>query len=460
MRFESRDAGRRGRSAERALYRATQALSNELGDLLWAAYRLGDDALREIVDVTFDVAELAVPDMLTRASDWTGQAQETGAVLGSGFDLVWRQARNNFEVYSLVKDVRSRLNLDWDRPFDLGALVQAAYGLGAYADLWAIEGLGHDYAAMCLDRQHATAGILREGPASTLPAGSLTMMHAGLGLALAERTVPQLTPFSSSAEFHRAAARFVSACDAHSREGYVGAAYESLGLVVRTWHPRLISGMDAALIDLDPGLASYFWHGAGRALYFLPTYIVPGLLSPWRGADREAPHELAHQNLYAGLAWATTLVNVRHPQIMAHLLEVRGDALARSRGFVNGVASAIVAGIDTTPGDPYIVAFAASDAAGLRARATDLWNRMVRRAAITALERYHPLLARARRLDLVFRCADLEAIASRLERGDAVPPATSRIHPQQDDEALGGGGERPGLYPASGAPARREGDRR
>ncbi len=444
-----RDAGPDSRRHERSLYRATQALSNQLGDALWAAYRVGDDALHTIVDVTFDIVELSFTDVCRRASDWSGQAQETAVVVGSGLDLLWMQARNNFEVYSLVKGVRSRLHLDWDRPFDLGDLVQAAYGLGVYADLWAIEGLGHDYAAMCLDRRRAAGGILRDGPASALPAGSLTMMHAGLGLALAERLAPQLTPWSSAAEFCDVATQFIAACDAHSREGYVGAAYESLGLVVRTWHPRLVRKMDAALLAIDPGIAAYFWHGAGRALYFLPAYIVPGVLSPWRGADREAPHDLAHENLYAGLAWATTLVNLRQPDIMAGLLEVRGEALARSRGFSNGIASAIVVGIDTTPGDEYVLAFAAYDAATRRGSAADRWDAIVRHAATAAIRRYHPLLSKAGRLDFVFRHADLDALVSRLERGEAVAPVHSPIPSQGPVLNVATGATRPGVYPAS-----------
>jgi hypothetical protein len=447
------DAGRiarEERTVERALYAAAQALSTELGDAAWAAYRLGDEALREIVDITFDAAGLSASALLTRASDWTGQAQETGTVLGGGIDRIWKQARNNFEVYGLVKNVRSRLHLDWDRPFDLGALVRAAYGLGAYADLWALEGLGHDYAAMCLDRQGARSGILRDGPASTLPPGSLTMMHAGLGLALAERMVPQLTPFSPAGDFRRASARFVAACQAHSRQGYVGAAYESLGLVVRTWHPLLVPRLEAALLDLDPGVAGFFWHGAGRALYFLPAYIVPGLLSPWRAADREAPHDLAHRNLHAGLAWATTLVNIRHPQVMIHLLEVRGDALVRSAGFVNGIASAIVVGIDTTPDDPFVLAFAGYDPAAARPRARDLWNTAVRPAVLAAIERYHPLLSRGSHLDLVFRYGDLERIASRLERGEALEPTGTPSRAPAPAPPVRPAAPPPGLYPAAG----------
>jgi len=277
------------------------------------------------------------------------------------------------------------------------------------------------------------------------------MMHAGLGLALAERIAPELTPYSSAAAFRDAASRFASACRAHAREGYVGAAYESLGLVVRTWHPQLVPGLDATLRELDEGLVRYFWHGAGRALYFLPNYIIPGVLSPWRAAEREAPHETARENLYAGLAWATTLVNMRHPQVMAQLLSVRGETLARAAGFVNGLASAIVVRIDTTPADPYILAFARYDAAQTRAGAVDLWNRFVRPAVRAARSRYHPLLSSAGRLDLVFRYANLDDVAARLERGEPMPSGTSQAVRPGGDESIGGGSARAGLDPASRA---------
>jgi hypothetical protein len=360
-----------------------------------------------------------VNNVLARASDLTAQAQETAAVFGTagGVDLVWQQVRNNFEVYRLVKDVRARLHLDWTREFDLGALVQSAYGLGAYADLWAIEGLGHEYAAMRLDRDRDAVGILREGPATALPASSLTMMHAGLGLALAERALKPLTPCSEATEFRHALARFAEACHMHSRDGYVGAACESLGLVTRTWHPQLMRTIDRILPEVDPVVAGYFWHGAGRALYFLPSYIIPGLLSPWRAADREAPHECAHQNLYAGLAWATTLVNIRQPQIMTHLLRVRGDLL-RSSGFVNGIASAIVVAIDTTPRDLQVLAFASYEPTGSDERLRHAWNAVIRPTVTAALGRYHPILRQHRRLDLVFCYCDLESAVRRLERGE------------------------------------------
>lgn len=398
-----------------ALYSTTQAIERELDDLAWAAWRLGDDVQRGFVDLAFDLASFSAESVRARAAGWAGEAQESVGALGTGngVELSWRQARNNFEVYNLVKNVRKRLRIDANGPIDLAALVRDAYSLGAYADLWAIEGLGHDYTDAWLDRG-VSQGILIDGPAAALPERSLTMMHAGLGLAFAERMLPGLTPCSSERDVRALVDAFVAACDANGRPGYRGASYESLGLVARTWHPQVVAGIDRALLERDEDLCGYFWHGAGRALYFLPTYIVP-ILSSWRAADQEAPHELAHDNLYAGLAWAWTLVNMRHPQILAELLRTR-ERLARSRAFANGVASALVVAIDITPDDPYVTAFASyvpDEASG----AAQAWNAVVAPAAGAALGEFHSVLHVHRALETVFHYCDLAALVSQLERG-------------------------------------------
>jgi hypothetical protein len=403
-----------------SLYRITQALQQQLGDTAWAAFRLGDDAQRELLDFAFDVGELSVGRVAARLSRWTAQVQETALVFGlpSGAGILLEQARNNFEVYNLVKQVSARLGIVQGAPLDLVALVRKAYDLGPYADLWLIEGLGHDYTVQRLDLPGPTIPILREGPAATVPRGSLPMLHAGLGLALAERALAGLTPCSSSATFRAALGAFVNAVRTHGREGYRGASYESLGLVTRTWHPQLVRPIDRILPEIDSTLRGYFWHGAGRALYFLPPYIVPGLFSAWRAADDEAPDEVARQNLYAGLGWATTIVNLRQPEIMAQWLRARGERLWRSRGFLNGVASVIVVALDTTPGDPYVLAFAGYQP-DVEDRIRDVWQAVIEPAVRKAIEWYQPVLSRHGRLDVVFRARDLDEAVRRIERGES-----------------------------------------
>jgi len=406
--------------AEEALYETTQAIERELSDVAWATYRLGDAAQRSAVDLVFDLAGGGAADVLTRTVRWTQEATAGVRLLGSSrsIELAWRRTRNNFEVYNLVKNRRATLPVDAAGNVDLTAAIDDAYALGSYADLWAIEGLGHDYALWWLSRG-ATHGILIDGPAAALPASSLTMMHAGLGLALAERMLARLTPWSTHQQFTRVLVDYVDACAAHGRPGYRGAAWESLGLVARTWHPQLVPGLAAACDERDD-VAGFFWHGAGRALYFLPAYIVP-VMSPWTDADSEAPDDLARRNLHAGLAWAWTLVNLRDPGILAGLFDVI-DRRSTAEAVTNGIISALVVALDTTPNDPYVLDLASHTPAGAPAEVA-VWNAVMRPMVEMVLNRLHPLLRERGTLDAVFHYIELNALAARLDRHADSPHA-------------------------------------
>lgn len=412
-------SARPARRTGEAFYAVTRAVTDELGDLAWAAYQIGDKLQRDSVDLLFDVATLRAftPAYASRlAGDVARQSAETLLTLapGGNLSLAYQEFRNNYEVYNLVKHVHERLHIPSGGDFPLAELVERAYALGAYPDLWAVEGLGHDYAASFLDRGAPVRNLLTEERASVLPAKSLTMMHAGVGLAFAERLMKRLTPYSDGAQACEVLREFVTLCRENSRPGYVGAAYESLGLVTRTWHAQTVALVDRALCEAEPEVVGYFWHGAGRALYFLPIYFVPGLLSPWRAAEREPPHELGRLNMKAGLAWATTLVNVRQPRIMENLLRYHGERLSRDDAFVNGLMSSLIMGYDITPGDQFIDAFCGFRPDASDAAAAERWERVVARPCRDALQRIHPVLAEHERLGEVFHYLDLSALAARL----------------------------------------------
>jgi hypothetical protein len=157
------------------------------------------------------------------------------------------------------------------------------------------------------------------------------------------------------------------------------------------------------LQEIAPHVLGYYWHGVGRSLYFLPLFFVPGLLSPWLAIEREAPHELALFNMTAGLAWATTIVNVRQPELMENFLRMRGDRVARTPAFTNGVQSTLIMGIDITPDDPYILQFLEYQPRSSDSRVVDLWNRLVAQPGKEAVYNVHPLLQQQGRLGEVFQ---------------------------------------------------------
>src|SRR5207247_2010096 len=134
---------------------------------------------------------------------------------------------------NLVKHVETLLAIPGGE-FPLNDLVEKAYALGDYPDLWVVEGLGHNYAAAVWKPGSVLRNLLtNDRAASALPAKSLMMMHAGLGLALAERLLNAVTPYSRVSEIQGVIAEFITLCRENSRPGYVGASFESLGLVAR-----------------------------------------------------------------------------------------------------------------------------------------------------------------------------------------------------------------------------------
>ncbi len=405
--------------AAESFYAVGQTMVGEFGDLLGGAYQIGDAAQDFAADLAFDTLSLRAfsPAYINRLGECIARQSSdtlTNWVIDENRWLALEELKNKYEVYNLVKNVRSLLSVPADGEFPLGDLIEKAYALGAYADLWAVEGLGHDYAAHIWDSGKPIQNLLTDEKSAILPAKSLTMMHAGIGLAFAEKLLPEMTPYSSDQEVSDVLGRFIRLCRENSRPGYTGAAYESLGLVTRTWHPQLVKIVDQYLGARDAELVGHFWHGVGRALYFLPIYFVPELLSAWSAAVAEPPHEIGRRNTVAGLTWATTLVNMRQPEIMIHLLRQRGESLAQNDAFSNGAASACIVGWDITPGDVYISSFCRYQPPETDAEINALWQNLVASQCREALENIYPVLKRHEKLGEVFRYQSLAGLASRL----------------------------------------------
>jgi hypothetical protein len=371
--------------------------------------------------LTFDSLSLRVfsPGYMAKWSqDVSIQWKESRRVFSSveNARLAWDELKNNFEVFTLVKNASHLLALPPEgQDFDLAKAVEAAYALGQFPDLWAVEGLGHDYAMTFWGKNKPIRGILTEGQAMALPDKSLTMMHAGLGLAFAQQLMNRIIPDSPASDIRGVLREFVTLVKDNSRKGYEGAAFESLGLVTRFWHSPMVNIVDQHIQEVEPEAVGYFWHGVGRALYFFPTYFLPGLLSAWIAVEQEPPYELARLNMIAGLTWATTVVDVRQPRIMETFLKYYGDIVSKTPAFTNGVMSTLIMGSDITPGDYYIrqfLEYKPSDP-----QVVELWNRLVGYPANDAVQRIYPVLKKHNRLGEVFRYQDLSELVERLEGG-------------------------------------------
>lgn len=184
------------------------------------------------------------------------------------------------------------------------------------------------------------------------PEWSLTVLHTGMGLALAELLLDNIATDQRLAE---AVAAFASLCVTNSRTGYEGCALEAIGLLARNLHPSRVPAFDRLLVSGAPELREYFWHGFGRGSYLSPANLAPWSGSGWRAiqaASEAAPGGIARSNAISGAAWAFTLVNLRTPKVMSAFLREHGQWAAQEPAFADGVRSALEVWRQLQPDDP------------------------------------------------------------------------------------------------------------
>jgi hypothetical protein len=404
--------GRGGGVARRGLARQLDRLSweaeRQLGDVGREIYQAGDSLQQDLADLWLPADPCSLDAWLSsfRAAA-TASADSLRFVIPGQLGVdAWRELADKLQVYRLVRRVGERIGVPGaGEPFDLAALVARAYALDDYSALWAVEGLGHDYALHAWSPGAAPpAGLLRQAPTASVPLPSLTMLHAGIGLAFAQRLLGDLPPGAGDEVVRATVAEVLRLCRANSRPGYVGAALESLGLVTRTFHADRLDSVDAALCELgEPEARCFLWHGVGRALYFLPINFLPWgdtTARPFEMGLAEAPNDELADDVMAGLGWAFTLVAMRRPELMDRLLlAVHGDVLRDRPGFANGVASSLAMRQDTTPDAELQRRFLAHRP---RVAVAD-WEQLVRRPGVHAVEEIWPRLRQDGRLGEIFR---------------------------------------------------------
>lgn len=261
------------------------------------------------------------------------------AVLPADEGLAWRELGNKLETFEDFQQVRSRLGLP-PAGFSLEGALRRVSELGAYGAVWATEGLGYARAEEAWAAGRPPRWLLREPGLEGLPARAVLPLHTGAALAFARRLLD-----AGGARDAAALERWLAVWEDNARPGWRPVAVEALGLLARNLHPYLVPGLDARLGRLDPVLAEHFWHGVGRGLYFAPTQAVPFLDGTGRALEKaagEPPNEAGRRNATAGVAFALTLVNFRHPQVLAGVLERCGGRIGAGDAFSSGVASAAV----------------------------------------------------------------------------------------------------------------------
>lgn len=299
--------------------------------------------------------------------------------------IAWDEFQNKLQAFYLFEHPDMALYISSDEMPSLPELVHTALQLEPYLAVWTTEGLGHFYTDLHLRRGKPFQALLCDDRAANLPAASLTPLHAGMGLSLAEWLL-EAADKKNHSDSRIPLQTFIGLCRRNSRQEYVGATYEALGLAARNLYPQLMASVDVGLSQIDEEILAYFWHGVGRAIYFAPTNFLPYRSAPWKGWEmclNEPPHKLGKHNAVAGFAWALTLVNLRQPEIMASFLKHHGRQLTESDAFANGVGSAIVIWRDSAPNDQFLNAFHRYQP---DASLADLWDRYVKQSCDRALQ--------------------------------------------------------------------------
>ena len=305
------------RSVQELLYETGEAAKKDFrtNTLLFGAFQLGDKAQSAFADLVSDAMTLKMLNPGYMMDVVSGLAQGSADAVTSvastdALGLLTEQFRNTGDVLGFVNDVDAPEELSADGTYPLDEQIHKFYSRGDYPALWLVEGLGERYARAHMTKGRDVRDLLTSGQGLALPDKAQLMMHAGMGITFAKDAIDELTPWSSETRVKAALRRFLHLVRKNSMLGYEGAALESLGLVTQTWYAQLVPVITDQLLALDADATEFFWHGAGRAMYFSPMYMLPGL-SPWDAADREPPDDTARRNARAGVAWAFTIVNVR-----------------------------------------------------------------------------------------------------------------------------------------------------
>jgi hypothetical protein len=407
----------------------TQAAGSQLSELIQGLFLLGDNLQRETADLAFN---LLSPGAFNPCSGVTSEIVQRSAEifrslnpLQSGM-LTLQELQNKVQVFTLVRTILSLLQLPSEPPYPpLLEVVQRAYAMEMYPALWAVEGIGHWYGDTFFRRHEVPRGLMTQASVRDLPEESLTMLHAGMGMSFAQHWMQTVNHLSCSADVCHALGQILALCRGNSRSGYEGAALESLGLIARngqfyseTRPDEMVQIVSRELARLDPEALEYFWHGVGRAHYFLPIQFIPGYGSIRHavGVIRQAaPNRSAWLNAMAGLGWGVSMVNIRHPQIVANLLRYYGAQLSVDDGFANGVASSIMMRYDTTPEAPFITSYYLYEPDPADAQLVRLWQSQVRQPCAVALQEYYPALRQRHRLGEIFRYQSLPALVAQLD---------------------------------------------
>jgi predicted unusual protein kinase regulating ubiquinone biosynthesis (AarF/ABC1/UbiB family) len=266
--------------------------------------------------------------------------------------------------------------------------IQALRVVDPYYALWAMEGWGFSIARGNSDVQKNKMGSSLEVTFS-VETHDWAAVLVGQSLACARQLLLR-EPLSISS----VVSSFLEACSLRCPPSCAGVAAEALGFAVRTLRPDSEQDVATALAEQCRVFLPFFWHGVGRAIYFLFPRILEENSARWISLTRAIvgiESSLAKNNLLAGFAWPLFLVNIRHPEILAHFLSEHGVGLLHEDGFVHGMSTAIRVWVAWAGNDKHLQRLKSFGQRNCGRDFAFLWQRYIFEPAVEAVEKWKPL---------------------------------------------------------------------
>ncbi|MCH9651592.1 MAG: hypothetical protein K0U98_25425 [Deltaproteobacteria bacterium] len=325
------------KGASSSLQEASRALEVRLFEGVGGGARRGGSSLAEP-----DLAGLLFQGFRLTLLKVLGQSAALGGSLLPG-TVLWQELENKLVAFDYF--CHGELALGATGQESLEEALAGGAAMDPYLGVWTREGLGHSRAVRAL--QENTLPETGDFLPGDLRPTDLVPLHTGLGLALAGRFIENVgSGGRKGLEEHLS--DFLARCEMVAQPGYGRTAREALGLMVRQLRPDLLMEVDRLLGRVDPERQEVFWHGVGRGLYLSPSHAVSGW-GVWRAFEEARtlpPHEVGRLNAVSGLAWALTLVNITHPEVVElrwrqQRQHLDGDP-ALAAAFLDGVRAALL----------------------------------------------------------------------------------------------------------------------
>ena len=389
-----------------------QAAETELKDSLKSIYQIGNFFQQTTVDLAYDVLTLETLNFRGMVKTGLNLMQQSASVLkillpGQTAGLILEEFQNKLTAFEWFEHVDTKLTLPTQPDAPLVLFLRCTENLDSYSRIWATEGIGFYFAEKCLSKSGEPENLLSGALVKGAPKSSFVALHAGMGLSLAHRFLKRLNSESSFRLMPEMLEAHIALYRNISQNGYAEIGIETLGLAARNLYPHLLLSIDDALGRLDEDYIAYFWHGAGRAIYFAPTGLFPMWDESWNSilaTQDEPPHELGRLNALTGWLFALTLVNIRQPEIIAAYLKSHPRLFAVKEAVADGVGAAMVIWHNSTQDSSFIEAFFTYAPADASSEFISQWRELIQQPVATALRDYQAKPESERQPGRLFRC--------------------------------------------------------